>query len=119
MVIKADLMLLTRLFLNLLDNAVKYGRRDGWVRIKAHKETVSRIAIVSISDNGEGISGDDLPHIFKRFYRADKARSGEGAGLGLSFAEMIARIHHGKIIARSEPGVETCFTVQLPLDFFS
>jgi signal transduction histidine kinase len=86
LLIQADQMLLTRLFFNLLDNAVKYGRRGGWVKIKAEKNK-SRV-IISVSDNGEGIAEADLPHIFKRFYRADKSRSSEGAGLGLSFVEM-------------------------------
>jgi signal transduction histidine kinase len=114
LLIQADQMLLTRLFLNLLDNAVKYGRGGGWVKIKAEKD--KRRVIVSVSDNGEGIAEADLPHIFKRFYRADKSRSSEGAGLGLSFAEMIVRLHHGNITARSTQGVGTSFVVELPVD---
>jgi signal transduction histidine kinase len=114
LLIQADQMLLTRLFLNLLDNAVKYGRRGGWVKIKAEKN--KRRVIVSVSDNGEGIAEADLPHIFKRFYRADKSRSSEGAGLGLAFVEMIVRLHHGTITARSVQGVETSFVVELPLE---
>jgi signal transduction histidine kinase len=69
-----------------------------------------------VSDNGEGITEDDLPHIFKRFYRADTSRSSEGTGLGLSFAEMIVRLHHGKITVHSSRNVETCFVVELPVD---
>ena len=110
--IQADQMLLTRLFLNLLENAVKYGRAGGWIRVRAHRS--GEMAVISICDNGEGISEADLPHIFQRFYRGDRARSGEGAGLGLSFAEMIVRLHHGKIAANSVQG-ETCFVVELPL----
>ncbi len=112
LMIQADQMLLTRLFLNLLDNAVKYGREGGRIKVKALR--AGDMAVVSVCDNGDGIAAEDLPHIFKRFYRADKARSGAGAGLGLSFAEMIVRLHRGKISARSTPGVETCFVVELP-----
>jgi signal transduction histidine kinase len=115
LLIQADQMLLTRLFLNLLDNAVKYGREGGWVKIKAERDKTGHRAVITVSDNGEGISEADLPHIFKRFYRADKARSGEGTGLGLSFAEMIVRLHCGKITVHSLPGVETRFVVELPL----
>jgi signal transduction histidine kinase len=113
LLIQADQMLLTRLFLNLLDNAVKYGRGGGWVKIQAEKN--SHRVIISVRDNGEGIAETDLPHIFKRFYRADKSRSSEGAGLGLSFVEMIVRLHHGNITARSTQGMETCFVVELPV----
>jgi signal transduction histidine kinase len=112
LMIQADQMLLTRLFLNLLDNAVKYGREGGRIKVKALR--AGEMAVASVCDNGDGISEEDLPHIFKRFYRADKARSGAGAGLGLSFAEMIVRLHHGKISVHSTPGVETCFVVELP-----
>jgi signal transduction histidine kinase len=114
LLIQADQMLLTRLFLNLLDNAVKYGREGGWVKIKAEKG--KRRVVISVSDNGEGIAEADLPHIFKRFYRADKSRSSEGIGLGLSFVEMIVRFHHGNVTARSVPGVETRFVVELPVE---
>jgi signal transduction histidine kinase len=114
LLIQADQMLLTRLFLNLLDNAVKYGRGGGWVKIKTEKD--NRCVIISVSDNGEGIAEADLPHIFKRFYRADKSRSSEGTGLGLSFVEMIVRLHRGNITAHSTQGVETCFVVKLPVE---
>lgn len=112
LIVQADQMLLTRLFLNLLSNAVKYGKSGGWVKIQAI--SIGDTAVVSICDNGSGISEEDLPHIFKRFYRADRARSSDGTGLGLSFAEMIVRLHHGKITAHSTPDVETCFVVELP-----
>ena len=116
LIIQADQMLLTRLFLNLLDNAVKYGREGGWIKIKALH--VGDTAVISVCDNGNGIAETDLPHIFNRFYRADKARFCEGEGLGLSLAEMIVRLHHGKITAYSAPGIETCFVVELPLGCF-
>jgi signal transduction histidine kinase len=86
----------------------------GWVKIQAKRD--NRRVIISVSDNGEGIAEADLPHIFKRFYRADTSRSSEGAGLGLSFVEMIVRLHHGNITVRSTQGVETCFVVELPVE---
>jgi two-component system phosphate regulon sensor histidine kinase PhoR len=60
------------------------------------------------------ISDEDMPHIFQRFYRADTSRSGEGAGLGLAFAEMIVTMHNGKIWAESKLGEGSSFFVEMP-----
>ena len=100
---------LRRLFLALLDNALKYSRAGGDVLVAVHPGD-SHVSI-TIEDFGIGISQADLPHIFKRFYRANRARSGGGYGLGLSLAESIARAHGAKIEVRSAEGSSTSFRV--------
>jgi heavy metal sensor kinase len=99
---------------NLLPNAIYYNREGGEVRVKV--EPKERLAVVSISDSGPGISADDLPHIFERFWRADKSRSrAEGrAGLGLAIVKSIVESHGGTIEVSSELGSGTTFTVSLP-----
>lgn len=91
---------LRRLFLALLDNAVKYSPAGAPVSINLHHN--GRSAVVEVSDRGAGIAPEDLPHIFQRFYRGDKARSNGGHGLGLSLASAIAKAHNGTIEVRSE-----------------
>ncbi|MBU1104671.1 HAMP domain-containing histidine kinase [Candidatus Parcubacteria bacterium] len=106
---------LAELFVVLLDNAIKYNRKGGNVDI-TFKNTAN-MAVAEISDSGIGISKEDLPHIFDRFYRADSARSQEnhnGFGLGLSIAKQIVDNHHGKIVAESEIGKGSIFSVYLP-----
>ncbi len=100
---------LRRLFLVLLDNALKYSRpgSDVAVTISEHDSEVS----VTIQDFGIGISPADLPHIFKRFYQADRARRDGGFGLGLSLAENIAQTHGALIEVKSEEGSGAAFRV--------
>jgi signal transduction histidine kinase len=112
--IPADLTLITILVLNLVHNAVKYGKDGGYVEISAYPVIERGVVRILVRDNGMGISDEDMPHIFQRFYRADKSRAGEGAGLGLAFAEMIVSMHNGKIWAESQPGEGSCFFVELP-----
>ncbi len=100
---------LHRLFLVLLDNAVKFSRPGGEVSLKV-ENTESQVS-VSIEDFGVGISEADLPHIFKRFYRADRARTGGGHGLGLSLAKSIARLHGASIEVHSTEGAGSRFQV--------
>jgi two-component system sensor histidine kinase MprB len=111
---------LHRLFLVLLDNALKYSDAGTDVNVAVNVvanptigEEGSRVT-VSIENFGPGISETDLPHIFKRFYRADRVRGGEGYGLGLSLAHSIARAHRATIEARSAGG-STIFEVTFPL----
>ena len=101
---------LRRLFLVLMDNALKYSHPGGAVDLAVTSEP-SRVT-VTIEDRGVGIPEADLPHIFRRFYRADKARSGEGYGLGLSIASTIAEEHGASISASSEEGKGSIFSVQ-------
>ena len=100
---------LHRLFLVLLDNALKFSRPGGEVILKV-ESTESRVA-VSIQDFGVGIRESDLPNIFQRFYRADGARTGGGHGLGLSLAKSIARVHGASIEVHSTEGVGSLFEV--------
>jgi two-component system sensor histidine kinase BaeS len=73
--------------------------------------------VISVADTGCGIAADDLPHVFERFWRADKVRSREagGTGLGLTIAKQIAEAHGGRLDAQSEVGCGSVFTVHLPL----
>ena len=98
----------------LLDNALKYSSPNGMVSVDLIRN--GRTCILSVASPGEPISREDLQNIFKRFYRADKARTMNGSyGLGLSIAESIVAAHKGKIWAESESGYNT-FHVQLPIN---
>jgi two-component system phosphate regulon sensor histidine kinase PhoR len=112
--IRADEARLREVFDNLLDNAVKYSNENGEIRLCAERHD-GAIAL-SVSDSGIGISGEDLPRIFERFYRADKARSPEGfrgTGLGLSIVKHIAQLHGGSVEAESVLGKGTTIRVVL------
>jgi two-component system, OmpR family, heavy metal sensor histidine kinase CusS len=102
---------LIRLFLNLLDNAVKYTPAQGAVVLEAG--TQDGTVFVSVSDNGIGVSPDHLPHLFERFYRVEKSRSRSmgGTGLGLAIAQEIVYHHDGSISVDSQPACGTTFTV--------
>ena len=106
---------LRRLFLILIDNAVKYTPREGSISVVLCASDGA--AVTEIRDTGVGISPADLPHIFERFYRADESRSREsgGTGLGLSIAKWIAEAHHGKISVTRNLGEGSVFRVQMPL----
>jgi len=98
----------------LLDNALKYSVAEGHTNVELKR--IGHSCLLTVANTGEPISKEDLKNIFKRFYRADKARSLNGSyGLGLSIAEAIVEAHKGKIWAASEPGYNTFF-VQLPLN---
>jgi heavy metal sensor kinase len=113
--VHGDSQFLQRLFLILLDNAVKYTAPEGNVSVICEK--ANGTATVTVSDSGRGIPQADLPNIFERFYRADKARSRDsgGAGLGLAIAHWIAAAHHGTIEVESIPEQGSTFLVRLPL----
>jgi heavy metal sensor kinase len=106
---------LERLFLTVLDNAVKYTAPGGRVALTLSLHESQ--AIIEVHDTGIGIAAKDLPHVFERFYRADQARSREtrGSGLGLSIAKWIAESHNGSIDLESTPGQGTKVTIRLPL----
>lgn len=106
---------LKQLILNLADNAVKYTADGGEVHLALSKTETE--AKVRISDTGIGISQEDLPYIFDRFYRVDKARTRAhgGSGLGLSIAKWVVEVHGGSIEVESEVSVGTTFRVTLPL----
>ena len=102
---------LIRLFVNLVDNAIKY-TKQGVISLTAHVN--SNNLYVTISDTGDGIPAEHLPRIFDRFYRLDTSRSSPGAGLGLAIVQDIARAHGGAIEVSSTVGKGSSFTVSLP-----
>ncbi len=113
--LEIDLLRFEQILTNLMDNAIKYSKNEGEIRISFIKKRESVEMIVK--DQGIGIPAADLPHIFERFYRVDKARSREmgGTGLGLSIVKHIVLLHQGNIHAESEEGKGTSIIVQLPL----
>ena len=106
-----DMDMLIRLFVNLLDNAIKY-TEHGAVNLSAFQE--GRKIHIAVSDTGIGIPSEHLPFIFERFYRAESARSSAGTGLGLAIARQIAQAHGGEIKVESTPKAGTIFSVILP-----
>ncbi len=102
---------LVRLLLNLVENAVKF-TSGGGVRVTGSAR--EGLVVVSVSDTGDGIGEQHVPHVFERFYRAEEARSTPGTGLGLAIALDIARAHRGDIAVRSVEGEGSTFTVTLP-----
>lgn len=115
--VRADVDRLQQVLGNLIDNAIKYGRPEGMVTIRA-VTTQDRFAKISVHDDGPGIPPEALERIFERFYRVDKARSREqgGTGLGLAIVKHIVLTHGGKVWASSEPGKGTVVVFTLPLD---
>ena len=116
-VVMGDASRLRHLFLNLVTNAIKYTPRAGHVEISLTRRPHGEVAI-AVRDSGIGISASDLPHIFERFWRADRVRSRVnergGFGLGLSIAQWIVQAHGGTITAQSRLGRGSIFTVVLP-----
>jgi len=106
--------LLRQVFINLLDNALKYTAAGGNVTVRVGRRSDS--AVVTVEDTGIGIAAEHLPHVFDRFYRVDKARSRSegGTGLGLSIAQSIVKVHGGTVELDSTPGQGTTCTVTLP-----
>jgi two-component system, OmpR family, phosphate regulon sensor histidine kinase PhoR len=106
---------LEQVIVNLLDNAIKYGREGGKIEISVDEDHKPGIR-VCVQDDGIGIPKEDLPRIFERFYRVDKGRSKElgGTGLGLSIVKHIIRAHGGKVWAESQIGKGSTFCITLP-----
>jgi heavy metal sensor kinase len=113
--VSADTDALRRVFVILIDNAVKYTPAGGTIKVQIGVR--GEFAVVSVSDNGIGIAHDDLPRVFDRFWRADKVRSraAGGAGLGLSIAQWIVDQHHGTLTAESKEGQGSIFRASIPL----
>jgi len=112
--VRANEAKLRRLILILVDNALKYTSSGGGVKIGGYSDAAE--VAISVADTGAGISPDDLPHIFERFWRADKVRSREagGTGLGLAIAKQIADQHGARLGVESELGHGSVFTIRLP-----
>ncbi|MCX5687348.1 MAG: ATP-binding protein [Candidatus Omnitrophica bacterium] len=113
-VISGDADKLKRLFLNILDNAIKYNPQGGKVNISITKKNDS--VHIRVSDTGIGIPEKDICHIFDRFYQVDKSGHQSGFGLGLSIARSIAEAHKGKIEAESTLNHGTTFIISFPLE---
>ncbi len=111
----ADAGQLAQLVTNLVTNAIHYNKPGGEVRVSLSAD--ANEALLKVTDNGTGIAAEDLPHIFERFYRADKSRSNAQGrtGLGLAITQAIVQAHHGRIDVTSELAKGSTFTVRLPL----
>ena len=112
--IKADQILIATLFINIIDNSLKYNKKGGSIKIdlSIKKEVVE----ISIKDNGLGIAKENIPYIFDRFYRVDKTSANKSFGLGLSIVRWIVDSHKGSIDVTSEPGRGTRFIIRLPIN---
>ena len=112
LMIQGQVTLLQRLLRNLLDNAQRYTPAGGTVTVQARRR--GALITISIADTGIGLSPEQLPRVFERFWRASPDRSQGGAGLGLSIAHRICLAHGGSIRVTSQPGKGSCFLVELP-----
>ncbi|HEX6359597.1 sensor histidine kinase [Actinophytocola sp.] len=99
---------------NLVTNAVRHTPPEGRITLRARRE--SDVVVIEVSDTGSGIAPEDLPHVFNRFWRADRSRSRAtgGRGLGLAIARQLVEAHGGRISVASTPGAGTTFTIRLP-----
>jgi two-component system phosphate regulon sensor histidine kinase PhoR len=113
--VTGDRLRLEQALLNLMANAIKFNRAGGEVRVSATQDPQGRVAI-AILDTGVGIPSQDLPRIFERFYRVDKARSREvgGTGLGLSIVKHVVERMNGTVTVESQLGRGSTFTLLLP-----
>jgi len=112
LIIQANPQSIQRMMSNLIDNALKYTPTQGTVKISADRDNGH--VVITVKDDGVGISEADLPHIFKRFYRCDKSRAEEGVGLGLSMVKAIVQSHRGEVIVISKQNVGSTFKITLP-----
>src|SRR5690606_794597 len=103
---------------NLIDNAIKFTKPGGKITVSLQKQ--DHRAVLKVKDTGVGMSAEDLPHVFDRFFRCNKSRTHNmetrGTGLGLSICQAVVQAHYGEISVTSTEGVGTCFTCQFPLD---
>ncbi|MBP5857995.1 PAS domain-containing protein [Marivibrio halodurans] len=113
--VRGDEDQLVQVFLNLIDNAIKYGAKGTAVKVVARRRDQRRLA-VDVIDTGAGIPADHIPRLTERFYRVDAARSRElgGTGLGLAIVKHIVNRHRGRLTITSREGEGSCFTVTLP-----
>lgn len=107
--VMGDASTLERAITNLLDNAVKFSPTGGVVKVRLHR------GVVTVIDSGPGIAEEDLPHIFDRFYRSDRARNTPGTGLGLSIVQHTVEAHGGTVKASNHPHGGAQFVMRLPL----
>lgn len=112
--VQGDETLLMRLLINLTENSIRYGRPGGQVKLMLRRQDGE--AVGTVEDDGIGIAPEDLDKIWQRFWQADPARSGGGAGLGLSMVRWITQAHGGRVTVQSEPGKGSIFTFFLPCE---
>ena len=107
--------LISRALYNLLQNAYKYGRENGYVRLSLARE--GEMAVMSVEDNGTGIAPEDLDKIWQRFWQADPSRGENGSsGLGLAMVKEIAEFHGGGVSVESTLGKGSTFSLRIPLE---
>lgn len=114
-VAEVDEVKLTLIMTNLVENAIKYNKEHGWVKVELDAD--HQCFTFKVSDSGLGIPEDALTHIYERFYRVDKSHSREigGTGLGLAITKSAVLMHRGAITVNSVEGEGSCFTVKIPL----
>jgi len=116
LIVEADLTRLAQVFLNLLNNAAKYGDRGGHIQLNVERQGSD--VVVMVKDNGIGIAADQLPRIFEMFTQVDRSleKSQGGLGIGLTLVKRLVEMHGGRVEARSEgPGKGSEFIVRLPV----
>jgi signal transduction histidine kinase len=116
---EVDEVKLTLAISNLVENAIKYNKEEGWVHVSLNAD--HKYFYLKVVDSGMGIPQDSLDHIFERFYRVDKSHSREigGTGLGLAIARNAVLMHRGAVKVHSEEGNGTTFTVRVPLNYIA
>lgn len=107
--------MLMRVVINLVDNAIRYGREGGTVQIDLEAE--GDCALIRVTDDGDGLDEDACRHVFDRFWRGDSARASQGTGIGLSIVQMAAKAHGGSAAVRSAPGRGCSFEIRIPQNF--
>jgi two-component system phosphate regulon sensor histidine kinase PhoR len=111
--VPADEARIEQVLVNLIHNAIKFTPSSGRITVSAKADGGN--LVVAVSDTGVGISEDDLPRVFERFYKADRARAGGGTGLGLAIARHVVEAHGGRIRVESVEGRGATFSLTLPL----
>ncbi|TDF99437.1 sensor histidine kinase [Paenibacillus piri] len=114
--IEADEDMMSQVWVNLLNNSIKFTTDGGTIRVDLQRR--DRQAVIRIADTGIGMSAEDCEHVFERFFKVDKSRNRElgGSGLGLSIVKKIIDLHKGAVSVQSKPGEGTIFTVVLPVE---
>jgi signal transduction histidine kinase len=120
LLVNGDRLYLTRMLVNIVENAIKYGKSDSnWIRVEAGRRE-DACAWLRVADGGRGIPPEHLPHVFDRFYRVDASRGRDagvlgGSGLGLAIVRWVATAHGGDVHVTSQLGRGSTFEIRLPL----
>lgn len=109
-----DMSMLDKVLFNLLSNALKFTKDNGFIHITIEKSNKGSYAVIKVEDNGIGMSADVAAHAFELFYQGNITNQ-QGSGLGLSLSKELINLHHGQITVTSNPGSGTCFEIRLPL----